>query len=291
MAKAKDTQALTRYDAKLAELAGRATKTVAKVGGGGNFLSLKSGILSYQKAAVQDNRMRVVVVDYVLENQYYSQPFVEGSPASPDCYAFGSDPETMVPHQAIANPVHETCKGCPLKEFNSKSQGKGKACGDVIRMALITEDGLEDIGSAEIAYLKLPYFSTIEWKNYWTARQAEYPGVPPFLFVTEISVAPDAKAQFKVKFKMEDFIDPKKKENGPVIEALIAKCEEVATSIGFPYPEFEAAPPPRAAAVPRAAARPAAKATVKPAAVALPASSRAGNSAPVRIGATRAKKF
>jgi len=309
------TTALTKYDAKLAEIAARATKTVAKVGGGGNFLSLKSGILSYQKAAVEGNRMRVVIVDYVLENQYYSKPFVEGSPAAPDCYAFGTNPDTMIPHEAIAQPVSPACKGCPLKEFGSKEQGKGKACGDVIRMALITEDGLEDIENAEIAYLKLPYFSTIEWKNYWTAQEAAYPGVPPFLFVTEISVAPDAKSQFKVRFRMEDFIDPKKKENAEVVEALINKQEEVEKTIGFPYPEIETATAltprarattPRAAtaaprgraAVAAAAAKPRAvrtngAATPTAPAIALPASSR-GAATPLRIGArkaARAEKF
>jgi hypothetical protein len=297
MAKAKPSTALVKWDEKLAALAAAATKTVASVGGGGNFLSLKSGILSYQKAPIPDNKMACIILAQTLENQFYADDFVEGQPASPACYAFGDDRKTMVPHEQVENPVNPTCAGCPNKEWGTASRGKGKACNDVIRLALVTQGDLEDLAAAELAYLKLPYFSTLDWAGY--VRQLdEAHHKPPMAFVTELSVVPDAKSQFRVRFRM---VEPIETDNAGM-EALFAQQAAAAREIAFPYPKFDdapAAPPARAAR--RAPAAPApqrsvavrgngralAPAAPRKAAIQLPPS---GTQAPggVRVGAARA---
>jgi hypothetical protein len=291
----KTSTALVRWDEAFAKIAAEAVKTVASVGGGGNFLSIRAGQLSFQKATFPENKMACIVMAQALENQFYEHDFQEGKPESPACYAFGDDRRTMVPHEAVEEPVNPTCEGCPNKEFGTASKGKGKACGDVVRLSLVTESDLEDLASAELAYLKLPYYSTLDWAGY--VRQLdEAHHKPPMAFITELSVVPDQKSQFRVKFRMVQPIET----DDAGFEALFALRERAAREIGFPYPKFldEPAPPQRQqrrapAQAPRGNGRAQQPAQAAPAprraAIQLPPS---GTVAPggVRVGAARPQK-
>src|SRR5208282_3991943 len=92
---------------------------------------------------------------------------------------------------------------------------------------------------AEVAYLKVPYFSTLDWAGY-IRELAEVYHKSFEVFVTNITVVPDAKAQFRVKFRMESPIELTQE----IFEALTAKADQAAREIAFPYPKFEEAPAP-----------------------------------------------
>lgn len=252
MAKSKTT-ALTTWDQKLADLAKQATKTQSGVGGGGNFLSIRGGILSYKSIPAPNNQMRCIVIDSVLENQYFGSPFDDDNPSAPDCYAFGREKSEMAPDpEQVTALQHDTCTGCPQMEFGSADRGKGKACHACQRLGLITEGDLEDIEGAEVAYLKLPFFSTLEYAAY-TRQLSEVHHKPPLAFVTEITLVPDTKAQFKVKFKMAEEIEAAPE----VYDALWKKYEAVSKEIMFPYPKMEAQEKPSRNNGPRRQAAPA----------------------------------
>lgn len=276
-AEKQNSQALTVWNERLAQMAADAAKVESSVGGAGNFLSIKGGILSYQGAQAPENKMRVIIVDAVLENQLYSGGYDPNNPQAPVCYAFGRVADEMVPHEAVESPVAPACKGCPMKEFGSAERGKGKACGDVQRLALIPESDIDNISDAEIAYLKVPYFSTLEYAAYVRLLNETFHR-PPMAFVTEITVVPDPKSQFRVKFKMADEINDE-----AAFEALWKRYQIVSKEIAFPYPKFDDAPAKPAAkgraATPRVAAPP------RPAA---PAPARQGP--PPKVGVSRPKK-
>lgn len=235
MAKAKNTTtALAKYDERLAALAKRATDVEASVGSAGNFLSIRGGVLSYQGVQVPGNKMSVVILESILENQWYDQPFDPNNPSSPACYAFGYDQKTMVPHAQAAMPQSEACASCEMMKFGSADRGKGKACKACQRIALITEGDLEHIESAEIAYLKLPFFSTVEYAAFVRLLAEQYKR-PPLAFITEITVVPDPKSQFRVKFHMTDKI-----EDGNALGLLLDLQAKAQAEINFPYPEAEA---------------------------------------------------
>jgi hypothetical protein len=242
----KTSTALALWEKRLEASAASATKVVASVGGGGNFVSIKSGQLSYQKAVLPQNLMRGVVLAQLLENQYYDKKFDEGTPASPACYAYATEHRKgMRPHPDVAEPVSDGCDGCPNKEFGSSNRGKGKACGDVMRLAWLFEHDLEEVESAEVAYLKIPYFSTLEWAGYVRDLSDKYrispvggedaDGAVPPGFITEVTVVPDAKSQFRVKFKMVEKID----FDQASFQALSDKTARALKDIAFPYPRFE----------------------------------------------------
>lgn len=264
--KSNGTTALAKWDAKLAELAGAATQMEGTLGSGGNFLSFKSGVMSYQGTPIPGNIMSAVVLAATLHNKWFAKAFDPDTPSSPDCYAFGEVAKEMVPHESSGLKQSEDCASCPQNQFGSADRGKGKACANAQRIALITEGDLENIETAELAMANLPWFSSLEYAGYVKQLNDLYHR-PPLAFVTEIKCEPDAKSQFRVKFRMLSKI-----EDGGAIEALIARYEEARSLLTTPYPENSPAeeekPKPVARKVAPVAAKKAAPVKVAPAAAA-----------------------
>lgn len=227
---------LNKWDARLAELAQTSAVAEESAIGGGAFLSTKNARLSFGGANVPGDKMNVVIIDSILENVYYDVPFDANNPASPVCYAFGRDDKTIAPHEKSPEPQHDQCKGCPMNEFGSAERGKGKACSNVRRLALIPEAGLDDVEGTEVAYLKVPVMSVKNWAGY-VNQLATTIKRPPLAMITEISVVPDDKSQFRVLFRpVAEITDP------TVLGELLAKNELEQTKIGFPYQVVEREP-------------------------------------------------
>jgi hypothetical protein len=242
MPKKNATAALTRYDERLAEIAKRATKAESTAGAGGSFISLKSGQMSYQGGAVPGNKMKVIVLASIIENAFRPGDYDPDNPQPPTCYAFGEDANDMHPHEEVEEPVNENCSDCENHQFGSAERGKGMACSvNRRRLALLIEGELNNLAGAKEAYMSLSYFSSKEWKGYVDQLDALY-NKPPFAFVTEISVVPDAKAQFLVKFQMLEEIE------GEDLGILLDRYDKALKSIAFPYQklvEIEPAPRPQ----------------------------------------------
>ena len=114
----------------------------------------------------------------------------------------------MVPAEESDDKQHATCEGCPNMEWGSSpTGGRGKACKEKRRLALLPRDCLErgNIKSAEMALLSVPVTSAKNWANYVNQLAAEYER-PPWAVVTEVSVHPNAKSQFEVKFRTSAII-------------------------------------------------------------------------------------
>jgi len=280
--------AIVAWDEKLAARASLAKKAESSVGTG-SFISMKGGILSYMGNAVPDNKLNLVIIDAVLENDFFEGQYDPTVPQAPACYAFGRDEDEMAPHENVEAPFADSCVGCPNNEWGSAEKGKGKACKNVRRLAVITEDALDNgasgVEDAEVAYMKLPVTSVKAWAGY--VNQLAATNKPPLAFVTEVSVVPDATSQFKVQFKVVEEID-----DGELIGALLAKADIVENLICFPYQAVEAPPakPVRAARAPVARAAAAKKPVAKAAAPAARTAAKAAKAAPA-AAPTKRRKF
>lgn len=251
--------ALVNWEDELAKYATEAQAVEASVSTG-NFISTKGGRLSYNGGEVPGNKMNVIILDHVLENHFYEGRFDPDTPQSPICFAFGRVEDELAPHEKSDQPQNDTCAGCPNNEWGTADQGKGKACKNIRRLALIPEDGLDDISAATVAYLKVPVTSVKAWAGY-VNQLAGSLRRPPFGVITEISIVPDPKTQFKVQFAHVDTI-----QDAEVFEAIIAKRSAITEEIMAPYsPPTEAppAPAPRGRGKATAAAKPAARGKAK----------------------------
>jgi len=248
------------------QMAAAATKQAAQNTPGGSFksVSLKGGILSVDDTPLEDNELRCIIVVGIPENQHYEEAYNPNVPSVPSCYAFGNpdldDPtEGMAPHEKSKEPQHPTCEGCWANEMGSADTGRGKACGNVARLLLITEDTLESgetLEEAEARSLKVPVMSVNNFKKYVNKLRDDF-SRPTWGVITKIKVVPDAKSQFRVLFSFEELID----FDEETFPAMQKKLQELTREIVAPYPDLaeQEAPPPRRGKPAPAAKKPAAK--------------------------------
>lgn len=235
---AKKGTSIVKWDEALAARAKMSQSVASNLGTGSNFVSFQGGIMKYKGNPVEGNSMQVVVPSFILENAYYVGKYDPNNPASPVCYAFGTDQKEMEPHEKSTQPQAEKCKGCPQNEWNTSDTGRGKACKNIVRLGLIPADALENgaqgVKDAEEAIAKLPVTSGGAWGGYVSSLEAAK--LPPLAFVTEMSETPDAKNQFAVNFKAVEQID-----DGEIIGALLERAEIMDKTLAAPYPDTEEA--------------------------------------------------
>jgi len=254
------TTAITSYDDKLAEMAQRYSATHA-ASSGAQFISTKSGVFSVGDTPVAGNELIAVVVDSVLENTYYKGKYDPDDRQPPVCYAFGREKADLAPHETMARhpeffvPQSEDCASCQWNVFGSAETGRGKACQNRARLALLPAgmlvpeapksknlvvefyDDPQHFREAEIMTLKLSPTSVAEEWNKYVAMLASQHRRPPLAFITRIWIAPHPKHQFHVKFEM---LEPLAED---LLGIVLERNEKEAVSIISAYqPPEEAAP-------------------------------------------------
>lgn len=234
----KTTGAVNSYDEELAAFAAQYADMEQNSTGSLQFISTKGGRLSFNGGEVPDGRMNVIVLDHRMENQMYDREFDADNPASPVCFAFGTNPEDMRPHENSSEPQSEACAGCPMNEFGSAERGKGKACKNIRRLAIIPEGELDNVEDAAVAYLKVPVMSVKNWAGY-VQQLGNIMKVPPFAVITEVSIVSDPKSQFRLEFKLVEQITSK-----PTVKLIMAKRESIQQELETSYQMFEAAEEP-----------------------------------------------
>lgn len=200
--------------------------------GVGQFMSTRGGILQFQGTPVPGNKMLAVVLASCLENAFYEGEFDADNPTPPSCYAFGNVDSEMVPHDAVKKPVSDSCSDCPNNKFGSAEKGRGKACKNGVRIALMHADDLKKgIDNAPVAFLKIPPTSLPGWKAY--QDQLELADKPSYFGTTEVSIVPDPKSQFKVIFTLNRGVDRKLEEQ------LFMKAKAAEKTLAQPYQEID----------------------------------------------------
>lgn len=250
------TTAVANWEEELAAQAQAAAKQEANVGGG-NFFSTRAGVLSVDGQALLNNEMAVLIVDGILENAYYAGKFDPDSPTSPVCFAFGRDEADMVPHLSVqqnGTAQHTACKGCRQNEFGTADTGRGKACKNTRRLALIKAGDFDrrtgeftavldpdHYAKTEVRYFKVPPTSITAYAAY-VKQLASGLKRPPHGVLTRISLSPHATKQFEVKF--EALLETP----GAIMGAVMERHKQEMDLIAFPYPLSDGAtkaPPPK----------------------------------------------
>jgi hypothetical protein len=191
------------------------------------FLSTRGGVLAFGEEVMAGNQACVIIMDDVQENTFYEGKFDPNDLQPPICYAFhrpGDFGTEMAPHESMQadltyfEPQNDVCKGCPHNEYGSADTGKGKACQNRARLALIPAgyyqakrgsrdfdleifEDAEHFRTAEMAFIKLPVMSVKEYYKF-KAQTAAAMNRPPHGVICRLFLEPDAKAQYKVCFEV-----------------------------------------------------------------------------------------
>ena len=215
------------YKAELAKMA-VAVQEAEKPSG--NWISFKGGILSFAGNPIKGNKIPVVVIHSVFENQLYKDRYDPNNQQPPICYAFGETDDDLKPHPDSVAPQSENCHECPKNQWGSDpGGGKGKACKNVRRLAMIAASDLENADKADVAIAKLPVTSVKNWSTF-ASQVANVLKLPPIAVIVEMSVEQDAKTQFQVNFQLMDKI-----EDGAVIQKLLARRRDTTPLVYAPY--------------------------------------------------------
>ena len=220
------------------------------------FISTKAGMLRFENEQLP-NPLRVVILGAVRVNQYYEGDFDPENPAGPVCFAVNtdSDESTMGPPDTLATAVSSQCEGCPMNAFGSGGRtGKGKACRNSMRVALLPYDNVKDFGKAAGARLSIPPMSLKHFGPF-AKKVVEGLGRPLFSVVTELTATPDDKSQFVLSF---DIAEPINDEATLVALAGRVDGDGKASLESLPQAPTEAdgARPPRSGGKQRVAVQP-----------------------------------
>lgn len=237
---------IANWDEELAKFAAQSVATEANTGSGLKAFSTQAGVLSFDDSPMKDNQMVVVVLDHILENTFYVEPFDSDNPTPPDAYALGRDDKTIRwSEDSIAEfngekIAGELCKDSAINQFGSADTGKGKACRNIRRLLVIPAGKIESNGKFKLvtdvehyaeaapAFLKVPPTSTPAWSLY-VKQLAGGLNKPPFAVATLVKLVPDKKTQFKMTFEPVAELPPS------LFEVLVKRHREAEELIMQPY--------------------------------------------------------
>ena len=216
---------------RLAKYAQRDAATATGAGGWG-YIGTKNGVFKFNDTNLEE-LPPMLILGASFENAFYEGAFDPDNPSSPKCFALAREEKLLAPPESLgdkrqslqSDPAADTCAGCWANSFGSAVQGRGKACKNIRRLALLPADRLDARALQEVegAMLRLPVTSI---KNYssFANKVTKGIGVPLFMMRVRISIEPDTKSQFKITFEPYDF---QKTANGSV--PLLIQNSEILT--------------------------------------------------------------
>lgn len=208
----------------------------------GESLRVQGGILHFRGAAVPGNKLDVVILDFLRENRYYPGIYDPKNITPPDCYAFGNDEKTRKPHQEAASPQADACLACPMNQFGTSRTGKGKACGNVMRLALIPAGAasgalkLEDVAHYTVPVTSVKNFSAYAEDIAKTLKR------PPYGVTTRLLVTPGGPNQYTVTFELVEVKDIS--TDGKIEGQFIGPILELRSKVNLATPYQAAAEQP-----------------------------------------------
>lgn len=151
-----------------------------------NKISTRDKKFSLPDGTVNAGPMHAVILDHRNINKYYTKPYDAKNPSPPDCFAIAKEFAGLSPknHNDVTDAQADDCEDCAMNAFGSASTGKGKACRNMVRLAIapITADGADD---SVIMTLEVPPSALKHWNKH--VNDLESSGLLPVQVVTEIA--------------------------------------------------------------------------------------------------------
>jgi len=138
-----------------------------------------------------DGPLELVVVDFVSRNKFYDRPFDQNNPVAPACFAIGLEPKQMVPSDSSPEKQSDDCASCPLNQFKSGANGKGKACKNTRYLAVLPPDATED---EELWFLEVSPTGLKSFDGFVNSTMRTFQ-MPPISVVVDVDFDPNADYQ------------------------------------------------------------------------------------------------
>ena len=180
MAKAKEKPgtAVASIQERIAQRIANLDKTTPSAGS--KRISLKGSKFRLPSGVSSDGPLNCIILACTNANSYYIEDYAEGTSTPPDCFATAIQLQDMVPNPSIENPQHTDCPSCPHNKFGSK--GRGKACDNMVNLAVIPEDFKDD---SDVLIVSVKAKGLSAWGGYVRKLAAE--GLDPINVVTSLA--------------------------------------------------------------------------------------------------------
>ena len=235
-----ESTALVSVADRLAQMAGvfkekeKGTATLPSI-------SAKSGMLSVNETPFAENSVICVILNTAFVNAWYEEAYDPDVRSAPTCYALDEFEEGLAPHPDVLNSQSENCESCPKNQWGSADKGKGKACSNRRRLAIMEVGRVErdrsvttvpdnELKNGSLMSLSLPATSIKPFAAYVKALAAQK--LPPCAVVTKISTAPAKPFVFtfaEVKRIPFEHLGEIMDLSGTVLEELLRPYEQVTT--------------------------------------------------------------
>lgn len=118
------------------------SKTVEKPSG--HRVSLKGKAFTLPGGESSAGPMSVIVLDWRNTRLYYKGVYNANKPEPPSCFAINKFVDDLHPSENAPEAQCDTCSECAFNEWGSAPTGKGKACKNGIRVAVVGANPKED---------------------------------------------------------------------------------------------------------------------------------------------------
>lgn len=143
----------------------------------------------------------VIVLGAMRENAFYEGVYDPNNTAAPTCFALNTefDEALMAPPVTLESRKADKCAGCHNNAFGSDIRGRGKACKNTVRLAVLYHENGQDWSKVEGARLRISPTSLGNWSGY-VGQITKGLNRPLFSVVTRLHIEPDETTQFKLHF-------------------------------------------------------------------------------------------
>lgn len=183
--------------------------------GVGKTLSIRNSKFKFEGADL-GNEISVILLDYVFVNQFKGK-FDPDNRQPPACFAMAENELDLVPLPSSPEIQNggDPCETCWANEFESDDAGRGKACKNGRRIAVMSAEAWEDddfadyIDSEAVGYLTLPPTTNPTWRAY-VNKLGKTAKLPVWGVITTLSFDPEVdypKLEFTATAKLQDILD------------------------------------------------------------------------------------
>lgn len=235
---------LVRWEEKFQKFAAAGVEKEKNLGGGAS-LKFSPGAITYNGANMPGGRLNVIIMESAFLNAWYKSTYNQDNPTSPECFALALDDSELAPHEKSTDPQSDTCANCEQNAWGSAAMGRGKACGNKRRLAILAASDCEDgegTAAAEMITATLSPTTLKAWAGYVRAV-ADQHSRPTWAVVTEISnvLDPGQTPSFHIEFALVDLITDE--DVLVALEKRLAAAQELVLRPFEPTPEPISKPP------------------------------------------------
>jgi hypothetical protein len=221
-----------------AQMAAEVALLASRVGApGGDAIKVTQDKKFELPDGTKHTELRLVIGGFVSANSFYEGAYDKDNISPPACFSIGISPTTLVPSDNSPLKQADSCTACPMNQFGTA--GNGKACKNGRVLAVLPPDADAD---TPLAILKVSPTALKAFDAYVTtiARNFQMPPVGVSTLVT---------FDDNVTYASLRFGEPEPNDNlavhfGRKAEAMERLMTEPDVS------QFQAAPPPKKAAMP-----------------------------------------